>query len=94
MPGQNLQRPVVEPGTEFYYTAFLQLDSERPPYENVAHIPRSAIVSWCRYEGLNEDDTDMVVQIVRELDAVYIRNCRAKIKAAHEAATRKTSRGR
>lgn len=67
-------------GLEFFYDAFRELDSCRPIGFELGPIPFTAIVEYSRIYDVG--DFDEFLQIIRLVDAAYLRIQRSKVEKA------------
>lgn len=70
-------RPELDEGLAWYLHAFFDLAGERR--EALAGIPYSAMVLYADRHGIDGDDLDRFVGIVRALDGEYISHTAKKI---------------
>lgn len=77
----------LTPGLELYVNAFLVLDTERN--DELAPIPWSSIVAYCREYGLTQRQTDDMVEFIFAADNA-VRRDRAK---ENRDAARRSGRG-
>lgn len=60
-------------GLEFTYGAFIELNGEREIGMSCGPIPWSAVASYAVHHELDEEETEDLVQLVREMDAAFLR---------------------
>lgn len=71
IPEKILKAPVLEPGLDFYWSAFLLLSSER---HTEGAIPWRAMQAYCDEIGRTDpDDRDDFYMLLRELDMEFLR---------------------
>lgn len=64
--------PVVDIGDDFYMKSFYDLGTERSIGMSLGPIPWSKIVAYASHYGLEPDVTEAFVDIIREMDVVYL----------------------
>ena len=75
LPNRIKNAPDLWLGLEFFYVAFLDLDSERPTGWNIGRIPWSAIDRYASYLGLIDPDDEQrgdLFYLVRSLDSAFV----------------------
>ena len=64
------RRPVLLPGLDFYFTAFQELQSERPIGMAAGCIPWSSIINWAAFHGLDDpDEVDTLITYTRAMES-------------------------
>lgn len=74
LPAKFADPPVVQEGLELFMSAFYSCSSERSFGTSVGVIPDSAIRTWLRDNGL-DDDWEVVedmLTVVRQIDNAYV----------------------
>lgn len=68
-PKALLDRPQLLPGSDFYMTAYQELQTERSIGMALGPIPWSSIVSYAKSSGItDEDDIQDFLTIIRALE--------------------------
>lgn len=72
--------PTLKPYLQFYWDAFLELDTCRPlGMSSVGQIPWTAVNEYALRHGITDlDDFDYLLAIIRGIDAVYRNYVREK----------------
>jgi len=74
-----LHRPKPTPGVEKYYRAFQELSTDRPPsFSGISPIPWSSIDRYARRHGIEDEDFDVLVRMIRAADAALMKILRAR----------------
>lgn len=84
IPDKIKNAPILLPGLQFYYQAFLDLSTCRPLGMSEGPIPWSALNTYAEREGLTDDDYDRFSSLIRAMDAAYLGH-RDKKREAKEA---------
>lgn len=81
IPDRILNKPVLRPGLDFYFTAFIELSTERQIGQAEGPIPLSAIREWAKDCGIySPSEYERLKQLVWSLDTVYLNHRATKIK--------------
>lgn len=72
VPDSIQNAPVLLPGLEFYYAAFLDLSTCRAVGMGEGPIPWDAIDRYAQRHGLDDDEYDAFFGLIRALDARYL----------------------
>lgn len=68
LPEEIANRPQLLFGLSFYIKAFDDLDTERSHSMGVTQIPWSKIVNYAHIEGMDKQETQDFVYIIRKVD--------------------------
>lgn len=68
--------PLLLPGSGFYLAAFWELNSDRPIGMAVAQIPFSAIDRFADRNGIEGEEFEFLVHMIRAMDAVAMAHWR------------------
>lgn len=79
VPNKIADQPVLSEADEIFWLAFTHLTTERIPD---GAIPWQAIVRWAEYYGLDDEDAEDLIEVVRALDSAYI-NYQSEKRATH-----------
>jgi hypothetical protein len=72
IPERIASKPILSAGDLPYYMAFIELDTERSHSFSLAKVPRSAIVAFANECGLNNEERDDLIFIIRIMDAAHL----------------------
>jgi hypothetical protein len=62
-------RPIILPGLDFYFSAYVDLCCDRPAGMGLSPIPWSSIINWCKLHGIHDiDDISTVIRYIRKLE--------------------------
>ena len=70
---------------QFWYQAFFDLDTERTHGQGLTKIPRSAIVAYAAECGLNEEEKQELIYVIRTVDNEHLSELAKKQKDANAA---------
>jgi hypothetical protein len=68
---------------ELFFTAYQELETERPIGFGVGPIPFTAILKYVEFYELPKEQADDLLYYIRELDTHFIRQQADKIKKAN-----------
>jgi len=68
-------------GLELYFTAWIELDPDRPTGWDVRPIPWSSISEYAAAFGIKGEQRDDLFYIVRKMDNAYLKHLQSKQKA-------------
>lgn len=71
---------MLEPGLEFYLSAWEELGYDRPMGFGVGPIPSASFRSYARDLGMDDDDAERFQFIVRKMDNFYVEHANKKDK--------------
>lgn len=64
------ERPPIDAAMAMVLEAWRSLETERPlGYGCVGYIPESKVREWARWERLDRELTEMLIAVIRKLDA-------------------------
>jgi hypothetical protein len=69
VPSKIANQPVLTEVDELFWLAFTHLATERIPD---GAIPWLSIVRWAEYYGLDDEDAEDLIEVVRAMDSAYI----------------------
>lgn len=72
LPDKIKNAPILLPGLQFYYQAFLDLSTCRPLGMPEGPIPWSAINIYAERQDLTDDDYERFFTLLRAMDAAYL----------------------
>lgn len=81
-------------GDEFYLSAFWELSTTRQFGMGVGPIPWNRMVQYAQFHELEEDVARAFVQVMREMDGVYLEWERQEEEHKREERESKAKRGR
>ena len=67
------ERPVLWPGLEIYYNAFMDLSTCRSVGMGVGPIPITAIYEYCDRQRFDEDICESLLVHTRAMDSAYLK---------------------
>lgn len=73
IPEKLANAPRLTPGLEFYYSAFLNLSSERQVGFSEGRIPWSKVKDYCDRLKMSLDDFERTWAIIAHMDAAYLK---------------------
>lgn len=76
---------MLDEGEEFYLHAFWELDTCRAFGMGIGPIPWTTMVTYAQFHQLDDDVAQAFVQVIREMDAVYLAWEAERIKAERES---------
>lgn len=82
LPNRIQNAPVLWLGLEFFYSAFLDLNTCRPSGWNLGPIPWSAIADYANAMDVIGEQRDDLFFFVRSLDSAYLEY--HEVKAKHK----------
>lgn len=86
IPKTILEAPVLQPGLQFYYSAYLTLASCRSlGFGAEGRVPWTAVAQYADRYGLDEEDLDLLWTLVCELDSCYHKFQQKKGKTVAES---------
>jgi hypothetical protein len=77
-------RPVLLPGLELYYAAFMDLSTTRSIGFGIGPIPITAIYEYADREDFEPDTRQALFEHVRAMDTAFLRYHREKMEAARK----------
>jgi hypothetical protein len=77
VPDPINDRPELMLGLQFYWYAFWELSSDRQIGMSEGPIPWSSMDRWCRRHGINGDEFDRFILMMKHMDSEYMKH-RAK----------------
>lgn len=83
IPEEILNAPEVRDDLHFYFTAYLELSSERVPGFGARPLPWSKVIEYGHYYGA--DDVDEFRAIMQAVDALYLEFLEANEKQSQPA---------
>ena len=73
LPEALQNAPILWPGNELYYNAFLELNTERPlGWSSMGPIPHSKIREYCYLEQLDQEQTERMLWLIPKLDRKFL----------------------
>lgn len=72
IPERIANAPVLLQGLELYLEAFFELDSSRPVGFSLLPIPWGAIVDYCAVYGLDNEQREDMLYLIRRMDNAHI----------------------
>lgn len=72
LPSRIANAPHLLPGLDLYYTAFLQLGTCRSVGMGLGPIPWTALNDYALRHGIDDEEFDIFVTLVRRLDAAFL----------------------
>ena len=69
-PKALIERPEILPASQFYLSAYQDLQHDRPVGMALGSIPWSSIVAWGKFHGVDDpDDIDELITIIRAIES-------------------------
>lgn len=86
VPDRIVNQPDLMPGLELFYTAFINLSSDRLSAFELGPIPTMSILNYASYHEIEGVDAQNFLYIIRCMDNVFINfhDKKQKAKAASE----------
>lgn len=81
IPERIANAPELKPGMNLYLEAFLDLDSERGHAFGPERIPLGKIFEYAIAYEFDEEQTEDLVYLVREMDKAHVSNLNRKEKS-------------
>lgn len=81
LPERIQNAPELTPGTQLFYTGFLELTSNRSMGAALGPIPFLAILEYCLIKGIEGEQQDNFVWLIQRLDQKYLEWSRSKNNA-------------
>lgn len=78
IPDRIANAPVLQIGLELYLNAFFELDSERQVGFSILPIPWRSIVNYAQVYGLDDEQQEDLIFLVRKMDNAHIERIRKK----------------
>lgn len=72
-------------GLDLYFNAFLDLDTERNHHTGFSYIPFNSIVSYAKLYDFDEEQTEDLIYLIKQMDSAHI----AKLQKKKDAKTKK-----
>lgn len=88
LPDKIANAPVIDPSNQLYFDAFEDLSTCRL-YAG-GPIPALALFQYGEYNGLDKEQLDRVIEVVKRVDAWYLDFMEKRDKAKQKANTPKT----
>lgn len=73
LPDRIANAPSLRQGLWFYLQAFFDLDGERSHGMGLGRIPWSAVMAYADYYDLDEEQTELLLQFIRSMDAAHLK---------------------
>lgn len=67
-------------GLELFYSAFLDLDGDRPSGWSVRPIPWTIMIDYCQAYNIVDEQREDLLYLVRAMDRAYIKHTNQKEK--------------
>lgn len=86
VPDVILNAPKLQPGNEYYYSIWYELQSDRPMGMVAGLIPSTAVRSWIKDHGIEVDseEAEDIKYIIGHMDVAWLRWSQTKSeKEAH-----------
>lgn len=84
LPDKIQNAPDLEPGLQFYYSAWQDLHPERVQGMGVGPIPHTSILIYGSSLGLEPDEMDDLKHHIRAMDTEYLKWSRKKSKEGQQ----------
>ncbi|MCX8588563.1 MULTISPECIES: hypothetical protein [unclassified Gilliamella] len=81
IPDKIKNKPELDEHLEFYYQAFLDLDTTRSHSMGPTPISWLAIIEYARFYQLDNEDTNDFVYLIREMDKVNLKHVNRAFKS-------------
>jgi hypothetical protein len=78
IPERIANAPKLQNHQRLYFEAYMDLDSERSHNAGLTAIPWSSIKDYGMFHGLNREQTEDLIYIVRHMDNHYLARLKAK----------------
>ncbi len=82
IPDKIKNRPQLTSGLEFYWRAFTELSADRDIGMAEGHIPWTAMNQWALRHGIQGDEFERFVSILRIVDTAYMEKRHSQHKKA------------
>ena len=78
LPEKIQNAPSLRPGLELYYIAFQDLMASRNSGMSLGPIWWSTVQTYCDAKGLDEDQTETMHFLIKEMDTVWLKHMNKK----------------
>lgn len=85
LPESIKNAPRLLEGLGFYYTAFQELSTDRPVGMGVGQIPWTSIDRFAERHGLEEEEYDSFLYLIRRMDEEFMDHANAQASKGDES---------
>lgn len=80
IPDAILNAPALNLGLSIFFKAYTDLDSERTHYQGPTPIPWSKIKDYAAAHGFDDEETDDLFYLIKEMDNFNLNRISEKLK--------------
>jgi hypothetical protein len=81
IPDSIVNAPLLEDRLNLFFCGFFDLDSERHQgFGSVGNIPMTAMLTYCRLYGIDDETTQEFIHLVKRMDIEYVKYQNRKSK--------------
>ena len=84
LPDRIQNKPRLFEGLQFTLESFFQLDSERHHGNGLQRIPWSSIVAYASHHGMDYEETEEFIYLIRQMDESVLQRMTKEQKAREQ----------
>lgn len=81
MPDSILNAPVLNLGLSVFFSAYIDLDSERTHYQGPTPISWSKIKEYAIAHNFDDEETSDLIYLIKEMDSFNLKRISDKLNA-------------